>query len=342
MVLKNKKILVITTIVIASLAIASFFGWRQIQANKTTDQPAYEVSKVTKGNVSVSLNLDGKTVIARRDLSFEIGGVVRGVSVKEGDIVKPWQTLAYLDTRESQKNLELALRDYSKDRNNFEETVQVTYPVGALTDTINRILEKNQWDLEKAVLDVELKDLAKKKSYLSSPIAGTVAQVNINPGEAVSSQNQSVAITIIDENSFHFEVYAEDIEALKIDEGMKTRIMLDALPDEEIMGAVSYVSRLATIDNSDLSTYKVIITFDNPGKKLLDGMFGEVEIISKESTDVLKILNSAVKREDNQAIVYVIENDQLIKTPVELGFTNGKEVEVISGLSAGQTVASWK
>lgn len=123
---------------------------------------------------------------------------------------------------------------------------------------------------------------------------------------------------------------------------MKARIMLEALPDQEILGTVSYVSRLATIDSNDLSTYKVIIIFNNADQKLLDGMLGEVEIISKESTDVFKIPNSAVKREGNQAVVYIIENNQLIKSPVELGFTNGKEVEVISGLSSGQSVASWK
>ncbi|MEN8252958.1 MAG: efflux RND transporter periplasmic adaptor subunit [Patescibacteria group bacterium] len=338
----NTKKILIGLAVIVVVGVGGFLGWQQMKASNQEVEPKYDVTKVTKGNVSVSLNLDGKTVIARRDLSFEIGGTVRGVLVQEGDTIKAWQTLAYLDTREAQKNFELALRDYSNNRNDFEEAIQVTYPGIPLTDTIKRILEKNQWNLEKAVLDVELKDLAKKKSYLSSPIAGIVAQVSIKPGETVSSQNQPVVVTIIDENSFHFETFAEDIEALKIEEGMTTRIALDALPDQSLLGTIEYVSPLATIDSNDLSTYKVIISFNNPEQKLLDGMFGEVEIISKESSDVMKVPNQVVKRENNQAIVYVIENEQLAKTSVELGFTNGKEVEIISGLKTGQSVASWK
>lgn len=165
MILKHKRLAVVI-LGLGLLGSIGLYGWKQLQANQSSEQPTYETAKVTKGNVSVSLNLDGKTVIARRDLSFEIGGTVRGVNVNEGDIVKPWQTLAYLDTREAQKNLELALRDYSKDRNDFEEMIQATYPGVPLTDTIKRILEKNQWDLEKAVLDVELKDLAQKNHIL--------------------------------------------------------------------------------------------------------------------------------------------------------------------------------
>jgi len=342
MIVKNQKYSAYFFGSLILLALLVSIGWRLAGSKETETEPEYEVVKSSKGNVSVSLNLEGKTVIARRNLTFEIGGTVRGVLVKEGDVVKPWQTLAYLDTREAQKNLELALRDYSKERNDFDKEISETYKDVVVTDDIKRILEKNQWDLEKAVLDTELRDLAKRKSYLSSPIAGVVAQVTIQPGETLSSQSQTPAITVVDENSFHFEVYAEDVEALKIKNGMRTRISLDALPDTDIQGTVSFVSRLATIDSNDLSTYKVIIEIDNLEEDLLDGMFGEVAIISKESTDVVKIPNEAVKRENNQAIVYVIENDQLTKTNVTLGFTNGKEVEVISGLDAGQTIASWK
>ncbi len=339
---KNKKVLIGLSLLIIA-AIGGLWWWYQQSQAKTVVAPEYESAKATKGNVSVSLSLDGKTVIARRDLSFEVGGTIRGVTVNEGDEVKAWQTLAYLDTREAQKNLELALRDYSKERNDFDEGTYTTYTDTVLTDTIKRILEKNQWDLEKAVLDVELKDLAKKQSYLSSPIDGKVALVNVKPGETVSSQNNPVVITVIDENSFHFETFAEDIEALKIKEGMTARITLEALSDQPLNGTVEYVSSLATIDSNDLSTYKIIITFNQADMKLLDGMLGEVEIISKEAPNVIKIPNAAVKRENNQPIVYVINSDgTLEKKDVTLGFTNGKEVEVTSGLNVGETVASWK
>lgn len=295
--------------------------------------------KTTKGNVSVSLSVDGKSVIDKRDLSFEVGGIVRGVSIKEGDSVSAWQTLAYLDTREAQKNLENQMRDYLLQRNDFEEMGQVTYP-DSTTDTIKRILEKNQWNLEKAVLDYELKDLAVKKSYLSSPISGTIAAINIKPGELAATSK--VAITVVDSNTRVFESYVEDIEALKIKEGMVVRMLFDALPDDSFMGTVSFVSPIATIDENDLSMYKVIVKFDDSEISLLDGMTGEAEVISKEVTGVVKVINTAVKREDGKSIVYLKTDDGIEKKIIKLGFTNGKEVEVKEGLSVGDTVVDWK
>ncbi len=300
-----------------------------------------QYTKATQGNVSVSLTIDGKSVIDKRELSFEIGGIVRGIAVSEGQEVSAWKTLAYLDTREAQKSLENEMRNYLAQRNDFEEMTQVTYPdAPVINDTIKRILEKNQWDLEKAVLDYELKDLAVKKSYLSSPIAGTVASIEIKSGELAATNK--VAITVVDKNTMVFESYVEDIDALKIKTEMPVRIQFDALPDEIFSGKVTFVSPIATIDENDLSMYKVLIEFDDAQLALLDGMTGEAEVISKEAKDVIKISNSAVKREAGQAIVYLKNGEQTEKKVVELGFTNGKEVEVKSGLTGGETLIDWR
>ena len=313
--------------------------WNGVQAKKT-DVPKVKTAKVIMGNISVSINVEGKTVIKNQDLSFEIGGVIRSINVKEGDIVKPWQTLAYLDTREAQKNLENALRDYSKERNDFEEGIQVTYADTIITNTFKRIMEKNQWDLEKSILDVELKDLVKRKSYLSSPIGGTVARVNYQVGEIPSASIP--VITIVDKNGFHFESFVEDVEALKIKKDMNVRISLDAIENETLEGKVDFISPLATIDENDLSTYKVVISFNDTNQTLIDGLIGEAEIISKEVVNVIKIPNTAVTRENGKSIVNLNNNGVYEKVIVKLGFTNGKEVEVISGLSIGDEVITWK
>ena len=327
-------IFVLIVLLISGLAL---WQWR-VRGAKLTKE-VQKTAKVTQGKITISFTIDGKTVVDSRNLSFELGGIVRGVKVKEGDEVKPWQTLAYLDPSEAQKNLEKALRDYSKERNDFDETTQVEYADTLLTDTIKRILEKNQWDLDKAVLDVELKNIAYRKSFLTSPIKGIVAAVNIKPGETVSSQGSIPAIVVVDPNSIHFESYVEDIEALKIKPGSNVRLKLDAIPNEEFTGKVEFVSPVATIDENDLSTYKVVINFDQLNSQLLDGLSGEAEIITKEVAKTLKIPNTTVKRENGQSIVFVVnQNGKTTKREVKLGFTNGKEVQVISGLQLGETL----
>lgn len=330
------------TIAFVALLVIAPFAVQALQPK--TDEVEEQTVAVTKGNVSVSLSIDGKSILDKRELSFEIAGVVRGVAVKEGDLVAPWQTLAYLDTREAQKNLELKMRDYLSTRNDFDEMGQVTYQEeidnSVVDDTIRRILEKNQWSLEQAVLDVELRDLAVRKSYLSSPIAGVVAQIDLKPGELASTSK--LAVTVVDTTSLVLEGYLEDIEALKVEPGMQVRVEFEALPDNQLMGQVSYLSPIATLDENDLAMYRVLVELDEHDVTLLDGMSAEFEIISKEATDVLKIPNSAVKRVDGSSVVYQRVDGELVMIPVELGFTNGKEVEVKSGLKVGDTVIDWK
>lgn len=323
-----------------ALGLASPFAIRALSPAEPKIEE--QTVKVTRGNVAVSFAVDGETVMDQRELSFELGGVVRDVLVKEGDQVKPWQTIAYLDTREAQKNLELKMRDYLSARNDFDEMDQVTYPDETVfDDTIRRILEKNQWNLEAAVLDVELKDLALKQSYLSSPIAGTIASLSLKPGELASTSK--VAATIVNQDSLVVEAYLEDIEALKVEPEMMVRVVFEALPDEEFMGSVAYLSPLATTDENGLSTYRLVVTLNEHDQTLLDGMAGELEIISKEVKDVLKLPNSAVKREDGKSVVYFRDEDgNPMKQVVELGFTNGKEVEIKSGVPQGYPVINWK
>lgn len=326
-------------IVVAFLLLATgVYGFTTLNSSPEIE---YKTATVTKGNVSVSFSSDGKSVIDTRELTFEIGGIVRGVSVTEGQEISAWKTLGYLDTRDAQKNLENEMRNYLIQRNDFEEMKQVTYPDDpVINDTAKRILEKNQWNLEKAVADYELKDLAVKKSYLSSPIAGVVVGVHVKPGELAATNK--VAFTVVKPDSLAFESYVEDIDALKITADMPVRITFDALPDEVQTGKVVFVSPVATIDENDLSLYKVLIDFDESEASFLDGMAGEVEFISKEVTDVILIPNSTVKREDGESVVYVKNGDEIERKTVKLGFTNGKDVEVKEGLTAGQTLIDWK
>ena len=144
-------------------------GWWMV-SRKTTlaskGNGAVETAKVNRSTFIKSITSSGKTAADRAvTLRFQTSGLLTWVGVKEGDSVTKGQVIATLDSREVQKSLEKSLHDYAATRNDFEETWRVTYkgienPDSALTDTVKRVLQKNQWNLEKAVLDVELKHLS--------------------------------------------------------------------------------------------------------------------------------------------------------------------------------------
>ena len=126
-----------------------------------------------------------------------------------------------LDSQDVQKNLDKTLKDYMITRNNFDQTSQVTYADKIVTDTIRRALENNQYNLDKSVMDVDLKSIALKESYLYSPIEGTVSAINYKEGETVNSQNAVAAVTITKPGAISFEAMAEDTDILKINKDNK-------------------------------------------------------------------------------------------------------------------------
>lgn len=342
----NKNLIVFIS-VIAVGAIMAYLVYSQdnistpLKQNTNNLPNTSEVQVAKIGDLKISFAIDGKTQIERRDLKFTVSGKVSHIAVKEGDSVKKWQYLMALDTQDVQKNLQKDLKDYLITRNNFEQTTQVTYPNGALTDTIKRVLENNQYTLDKSVLDVEVQNIALRESYLYSPIDGVVAAINFKEGETTSTQSTtSVAATIVKPGSLTFEAYAEDAEVLKINADQKISIKIDSLPNVVFPANTQYISDIATVDANDLSTYKItaLIT-DTKGYKILDGMTGQIIFTTKEKNNVLIIPNNSVFREGGKSFTYVQSTDKNIKkVEISTGFTDGKNVEVVSGLKAGDTV----
>jgi len=331
----QKKILLI--LVLLALICLAYFVFIKVFATK--NQESLETAKVVKTDLRIAFSIDGKLLIDSYEPGFSLGGSVSQIYVAEGDMVNKGQWLASLDVAEAQKSLQKVLRDYSIERNDFDEANLVTYPDGFLTDTIKRILEKNQWNLEKAVLDVELKDIALKQSKLVAPVSGMVALLNIKVGSAVSTQNQTPAAIIVVPDSLKFEAYAEEDDVLKIEDGQTTQIVLDSY-DTTFPAKLTFVSPLSTVDVNGISSYKVVAEIKNPENiKLIDGMEGSLYFVTKEITDVLSIPNKAVFRENNQSYVNLLMTDGSIqKNQIETGFTDGKSVEIKKGLLLGQEV----
>jgi RND family efflux transporter MFP subunit len=180
-----------------------------------------------------------------------------------------------------------------------------------------------------------------KDYQLIAPIDGAiVAQINGTVGNIyVSNQNTtSSLITLINPDSFWFEADVEDVDALKISPDMKAYINLDIYPDREFAGRVIFVSPVAELDSNDLATYKVIIMLDEMDVKMLSDMTGSADLVSSEVRDVLMISNAAVKNELGKQIVIIKKDGNFEEKEIQTGFTNGKLVEVKSGLNVGDEV----
>ena len=177
---------------------------------------------------------------------------------------------------------------------------------------------------------------------ITAPMSGAVvAQINGTEGSVILNTNNSTNepfIVLVDPDSFWFETYVEDVEALKITPDMKAYINLEAYPNKEIEGHAIFVSPVAELDSNDLATYKVIIAVSDVGEQLLSDMFGSADLVSKEVRNVLIISSAAVTNKNGKQIVIIKTSNGFEEKEIKTGFTNGKQVEVMSGLKLGEEI----
>jgi multidrug efflux pump subunit AcrA (membrane-fusion protein) len=135
---KRKKI------VIPVIILLGILTWFLLPKN----EKPIETEKVKRGELTQSIAATGKiNALNTVNLSFLAGGRLTYVSARKGDFVEKGQTIASLDTRTVQKNLESAMRDYAKQRNNFEQTKDDNNPsltIDSQPTEVKRILQNNQ------------------------------------------------------------------------------------------------------------------------------------------------------------------------------------------------------
>ena len=286
--------------------------------------------------VSVSGTVNAKKSV---NLTFPIGGTISWIGVQKGDTVKQWQTIATLDERTAQKNLQAALIAYSLQRNAFDQKIAdnngISSPTNALNDNMKRILQDNQYNLDQAVNSVELQDLARQQSILTTPIAGIVTRA-----DAVASGVTATATTIFtvtDPSSVVFAMDVDEADVSKVKIGQIAQITLDAYANTVYKLPVTSIDFVSHTTSSGGNAYTVEAKLpQNVQDKFRVGMNGNADIITAQKQNVLSVPLSALN--DDQT-VYVKRGNKYVKTKVTLGLQTDTDAQVLSGLKQGDIVA---
>lgn len=300
--------------------------------------PQYETVAVKRSTITQKVTASGEIKSEDEvELKFPVGGKLTYLAVKKNDLVNKWGYIGSLDLQDLQKRMEKSLRDYSKERNDFDQVRDVTYKDVVITDTVKRILEKDQWDLDKAVLDVELADIAKKNADLYSPIAGVVTKVHTHEGTSVI--NTTPIVTIADPDKMVFIAKIGEADIANVAVGQEAIVILDAFEDKEFKGKIAEVDYAATTaTNGGGKTYQVKITLDELNKVKLD-MSGDVEIVTVSHQDALSLPRVAVQEKNGQKYVEVQQEKNLVQKEVTTGIKGvGGVIEILSGIAEGEKV----
>jgi membrane fusion protein, multidrug efflux system len=330
---------IIKFIILIIVAVLGFVSYNVFFASKKVQKK--EFTKVRKGTLSETLTISGKIEADEHViLRFQTSGRLAWVGVKEGDYVKKYQTLASLDKRELQKQLEKDLNDYMATRWDYDETTKRgDWTDKFVTDnTMQRIFDKAQFTLNKSVLDVEIQNLTMEYANLFTPIEGIVTRIS-SPFAGVNITPASAEFEILNPKTVYFQALADQNEVVKLSEKLPGELTLDSFPDSTIPGTIKTISFTPkTGETGTVYTVKFTFTDDNSSYKYKMGMTGDLSFVTKKKEDVLYLPIKYVKNENGKKYVTIQKNGKDDKKYVETGMETDNEIEITKGLSEGEAV----
>lgn len=177
-----------------------------------------------------------------------------------------------------------------------------------------------------------------REATVVAPIAGTVVQRKVGPGQYISAGASDPVFVIGDLSTVWLTAYVRETEASDIAVGQEAAFTVLAFPGRVVDARVNYVA--AAIDPV---TRRLLVraTIDNPGEKLKPEMFANVTIFSTDEHPGIGVPKQALIYEGDQVRLWVARPDKTIELrAVKAGLSNGDLVEVKTNLAAGEQVVT--
>ena len=222
---------------------------------------------------------------------------------------------------------------------------------------------KSRAAVARAVLDEARNSLS--WATLRAPTDGTVLAVNHRVGERIRGSDFSEDVVLVlgslAEMDVRIEVGEHDVVSIQL--GQKAQIEIDALPDATVEGEVIDRGRDAIVRNAgtdaEVTTYPIWVSLDSPPPGAMSGMSAQVTITTETRPDAIVVpiqaitmrpIDEGAKKEADapkgpaapraklEKVAFVVTNGKSERRKVVTGISSNTSIEVLSGLSVGDTV----
>jgi len=316
-----------------------------------------ETSVAGPASLNVSVNLPGEIAINQNKIVHvvpRLSGVVRDVSKNLGDTVVKGDLLAVIDSREladakseylaalERRALAQTRHDREKDlfgkKISSEEEFLTAKQALAEEDIAVRSAEQKLRALGLSIAQVgdvrTRKDDTLTDYALHAPIDGTIIEKHMSIGEAVADDADAFVIADLSSVWVEVVVYAPDLKRVR--EGQKVTVESTDL-GIRAEGVISYIGALV---GQQTRTAKAVVELANAERAWRPGLFVSVALASDALDVPVAVSPDAVQTLRGNSVVFVKNDDHFEARTVQLGASDGKHVEIISGLNAGDVYVS--
>lgn len=319
----------------------------------------FAIREVTAGTLTKRIAVPGTIVPSGERIakvSVRLLGTVAEVRKRLGDTVNEGDVLAIIESREvaDAKSQYLAARvafdlqetlfnrskslfeskvssenDFLRAKTAFED-IRIKYDVArqklfALGLTNDQIVALPQQPVESLRLQ-----------ELRAPMSGRIAERRVDLGSLVGREGQeSELFVIVDSRVVWAELALPVTDLAVVREGL--RISIESANAEPLPATIMFVSPLL---DRETRLARVVASVDNPTLSLRPGMFITAQIPSQQAQADFVVPKSAVQTVDGQSTVFVRTPDGFMPHRIVTGREDSKSVEVTSGLSPGDRIAT--
>ena len=147
----------------------------------------------------------------------------------------------------------------------------------------------------------------------------------------------TLAATVTETQEMTVDITVDELDILSLEVGMAADVTLDALPGQSFRGIITKINTYG-VNSGGNTKYTVTVTLDR-AEKMLTGMSASVSITTATSESVPTLPAAAIQSQDGKSWVYTAYDEKTDTlsglTQVELGRSDGENVEILSGLDSG-------
>jgi RND family efflux transporter MFP subunit len=366
-------------IVVALLLLAGLAGggwyWSQQRLVVPVKTAAVAAQSTGGSGAGVVLNASGYVTARRRaTVSSKVTGKVLEIFVEEGKAVKKGQVLARLDDSQIRAALDVAKAQLAASERTAAEDEARLKEAQLTLDRMSKLLSekivgKAEFDQAEASVEsirarialahqqvqvaesqVKARETDMTDMVVRAPFDGVAISKDAQPGEMISPVSagggftRTGICTIVDMSSLEIEVDVNESYINRVHAGQRVEATLDAYPDWQIPSHV-----ITTIPSADRqkATVKVRIGFDALEPRMLPDMGVKVNFLhdatpqrQAQGAPRTIVPKTAVRSVDGRTVVFVVHDDRVERRAISVGSETNGQVEVLSGVSAGERVVT--
>ena len=324
-------------LLLGALTLVSACDPGRRQATKAPEDAPVQVhvTHLSVGPITRSIILPAQVIpFQQATLYAKVSGYLKTITVDKGDRVSSGAVLARIEIPElvaARARQEAELRAAQADYTRLQESLQ-KLPDLVVPDTVDQA--RGRYEVARASL--EQSETLLRYATITAPFTGIITQRFVDPGALIQAGSASSAIVaLMDFSKVRLQTGVPEGEASHVAVGQPVQVTTDNLPGMQFEGKVT---RFTYALDAASRTMLAEVILENPALALRPGMLVTAKIGIERKESALLMPAEALVMEKANAFAYGVNGNKARKLPIKVGFNDGKNVEVLDGLGASDTV----